>query len=350
VFQWAEKAFRHLPGRFGIARLLGPSYSLRCVVFHDIALSETPFTAGMNVSTPRRTFEASLEFLTSHYTPVSLSDVLADPDGRRLPPRPVLVTFDDAYASVVELAVPLCVKFRVPAVFFVNAAFLDNKRLAPDNLVCYVANTMGMGAIDAAARSVRGAKSPKLGSLSDVFMDLFPLLTLSERDAFLESIQQSAGVSERDLARDAGLYLTSEQLRSLASFNFEIGNHTYTHVHCRSLSPDDLRQEVGRNKEQLEEFSGRKVRSFSQPYGSSQDLTPELTGYLRQTGHEAAFLSESTANSQNKDKFSLDRVSSRAVGDNSFFLEIEVLPRLRTLRNEVFRKSGRDGNPRPSAN
>ncbi|MGD0966613.1 MAG: polysaccharide deacetylase family protein, partial [Candidatus Acidiferrales bacterium] len=102
-------------------------------------------------------FEAALRFLTRYYAPVRLQDVLTDYDGRGLPPRAVLVTFDDAYASVAEWAAPLCRQFGVPAVFFVNAAFLDNQRLAPDNLVCYVANVWGMETINAAARAVRGA-------------------------------------------------------------------------------------------------------------------------------------------------------------------------------------------------
>ena len=83
--------------------------------------------------------------------------MIADSDGRGLPPRPVLVTFDDAYASVSEFAAPLCSKFGVPAVFFVNAACLDNRRLALENLVCYVANVFGMNTINAAIRSVDGA-------------------------------------------------------------------------------------------------------------------------------------------------------------------------------------------------
>ena len=90
----------HLPGRFGIARLLGPRYSLRCVLFHDISDTESSFTKGLGGTITRKEFEAALKFITKHYTPVSLQDVLADSDGRKLPPRPVLVTFDDAYASV----------------------------------------------------------------------------------------------------------------------------------------------------------------------------------------------------------------------------------------------------------
>jgi peptidoglycan/xylan/chitin deacetylase (PgdA/CDA1 family) len=339
----AGKAFWRLPGRFGVAELLGRSYSLRCVVFHNIAALESPFTSGIHVSISPQKFEAALRFLTAYYTPVRLEDVLTNGDGRGLPPRAVLVTFDDAYASVAELAAPLCRKFRVPAVFFVNAAFLDNLRLAPDNLVCYVANRLGMGTINAAARSLRGKESPELHSLSEIFGNFFPSITLSERAAFLETLLRLAGIDERRLAEQTALYLTAKQLCSLPSFDFEIGNHTYTHVHCRSLSPGEFGQEIDKNRVALESISGTKVRSFSQPYGSSKDLTGELASHLERTGHQAVFLSESVANPRDAYLHPLDRVNARADCDSTLFLDLEVLPRLRAVRNRFLPKSGSVG-------
>jgi len=270
---------------------------------------------------------------------------LTNCEGRGLPPRAVLVTFDDAYASVAELAAPLCQKFGVPAVFFVNAAFLDNERLAPDNLVCYVANVSGMETIRSAARAVHAAETVELQSLSDVFTHFFPAITVAEREVFLDALRQLAGIDEDRMAKEAGLYLTSKQLRDLASFDFEIGNHTYTHVHCRSLSREEFGPQVDRNKADLEAVSGTKVRSFSQPYGSSIDLTRELAQHLKRSGHEAVFLSESVANPRGADPFHLDRVSSRAESDESLFFEIEVLPRLRAVRNRLFRRSAGPQGP-----
>ena len=40
------EVFWRMPGCFGVARMLGPSYSLRCVVFHNISAAESPFTEG----------------------------------------------------------------------------------------------------------------------------------------------------------------------------------------------------------------------------------------------------------------------------------------------------------------
>jgi peptidoglycan/xylan/chitin deacetylase (PgdA/CDA1 family) len=331
----AADAFWRIPGSFGAARLLGPSYSLRCVVFHNISAAQSPFTKGIRVTVTPEDFERTLRFLSANYSPVDLQDVLTDCGGRGLPPRALLVTFDDAYASVAECAAPLCKQFGVPAVFFVNAAFLDNERLAPDNLVCYVADVLGMETINTAVRAVRGKDAAGVSSLSEVFGIFFPGLLLSEREVFLETLRQLAGVNEKRLAKEANLYLTREELCGLASFGFEIGNHTYTHTHCRSLSKRDFAAEIDRNKEELEAATGRKVNSFSQPYGSSRDLTPELMEHLKRSGHEAVFLSESVANPRRPHAFQLDRISTCAESDDKLFFEIEILPRLRAIRNRL---------------
>ena len=326
-----------MPGRFGMARILGPSYSLRCVVFHDVSAVESPFTQGMGVSITPTEFEAALTFLTRHYTPVRLQDVLADPAGRKLPARPILVTFDDGYASNFEWAAPLCSKLGVPATVFLNAAFLDNVRLAPDNLVCYVANVMGMETINAAARAVMGDDAPALESLAEVFSCFFPSVKLDDRRAFLEELASLAGISERQLAEQVGLYLTRQQVCELAGMGFEIGNHTYSHVRCRSLTSVNVGEEIDKNKNELEKLTGRQVQSFSLPYGSSADLTSYVAKHLHDSGHEAVFLSESVANRRGENPFHMDRVSVHADGDAALFLEIEVLPRLRAIRNRLFR-------------
>ncbi len=327
-------------GCFGIARTLGPSYSLRCVAFHDISAAESPFTRGMGVSITPSNFEAALKFLARYYTPVRLQDVLGASESRGLPPRPVLVTFDDGYASMIKWAAPLCGKFGVPAIFFLNAAFLDNHRLAPDNLVCYVANVLGMETINAAVRVVKGADSPKLKCLADVFSCFFPAISLAERQVFLDTLVHLGGINERQLAEEAELYLTRKQLCELASLDFEIGNHTYTHVRCRSLTPENFGEEVVRNKAELEALTGRKVRSFSVPYASSTDLTSDLLRLLELSGHQAVFRSESVANPRGANRSHLDRVSIHANRDDALFFEIEVLPRLRAIRNRLFRGLG----------
>jgi peptidoglycan/xylan/chitin deacetylase (PgdA/CDA1 family) len=325
----------HAPGSFGIARLLGPRYSLRCVLFHDVSDTESVFTRGLGGTLSRHNFESALRFLAKYYTPVSLQDVLTDFNGEPPPPRPVLVTFDDAYASVCEFGAPLCSQFGVAPVFFVNASCLDNRELALDNLICYAVNILGLDTINAAIREVKNTEHIEARSMADVFGHFLPGITRSARKVFRDALVQLTGVSERDLAAEASLYLSSRQLRDLASFNCEIGNHTYTHVNCRSLMIDEFAEEIDKNRAVLESTSGTRVRSFSVPYGSSADLTSDLLSHLQQFGYEAVFLAESRSNSPSTHRLRLNRVSIKTGKDADLFSEIEVLPRLRTIRNRL---------------
>lgn len=333
----AAHSLWRIPGRFVMARALGRSYGLRCLVFHNIADGQTPFTRGIRVTISPKRFETALQFLTAHYRPVSLQDVLTDCNGQGLPDRAVLVSFDDAYASVCEIGLPLCQKYRVPAVFFVNASAIDNRRLLPDNLICYVASMTGISTVSAAARTIPGHQATVFRSLAQVFGQFLPSLSLAERDAFLSELRRTGRINEPQLAAEARLYMTSRQLRELHAANCEIGNHTHTHPHCRRLTRADLVTEVGMNKAELEDIASSPVRAFSQPYGSSGDLTPELLEHLSDSGHEAAFLSESVANPRGADPWHLDRVSTIATGDEDLFLNLEITPRLRATRNRWFR-------------
>ncbi|HWH60107.1 MAG TPA: polysaccharide deacetylase family protein, partial [Terriglobales bacterium] len=144
-------------------------------------------------------------------------------------------------------------------------------------------------------------------------------------------------INERQLAQEASLYLSSEQLRSLGGFDFEIGNHTYSHVHCRRLSPADYVEEIDRNKAALEAVSCTNVRAFSQPYGSSADLTPSLIAHLKGSGHQVAFLSESVANQDDSKRDIVDRINPRSADASTLFFEIEILPRLRAIRDRLRR-------------
>jgi peptidoglycan/xylan/chitin deacetylase (PgdA/CDA1 family) len=329
----------YVPGSFGIARVLGSEYSLRSVLFHEISDGESPFTKGLGVTVTRKQFEDALKFIIRHYTPVSLQDILTDFDGKRLPPRPAIVTFDDAYASVSEFAAPLCSQYGVPAIFFVNGTCIDNKQLALDNLVCYVANVHGLEPINGAIRSVGKAARSEVSSLKELFSHFLPRTLLASREAFRQKLIELTGINDGGLASESGLYLSSQQLRDLAQFNVELGNHTYTHANCRTLSATDFSVEIDKNKAMLESISGSIVRSFSVPYGSSVDLTSDLCQHLQRSGYKATFLAEGQANPSTGTGSHLDRISLKAGSGAAFFSEIEILPRLRRIRNRLVSRS-----------
>jgi peptidoglycan/xylan/chitin deacetylase (PgdA/CDA1 family) len=325
------KALWRFPGNFKIVKLLGANYVLRCALFHDIADQHSPFTAGLGVTMSRRAFEGRICFLARHYTPIDVGTFLAAKAGKELPPRPVLVTFDDAYASVAEVAAPICAKYRVPVCFFINAQFVGNRDMSLDNLICYVSNTIGLGPINTVVREFDGQQRAQMLTRAQVIREFVPSLSLERRNAFKVRLAAATGTRIEDLAHSAALYVRDDQLVELESLGCEIGNHTYSHVHCRILSASDFSTEIDRSKDFLEQASQRKVRVFSVPYGSIDDLTPALVAHLRKSAYEAAFLVESRVNTAATDFFSLNRIGVRSESDAETFSDIEFLPRLRSI-------------------
>lgn len=67
-------------------------------------------------------FTRSLEFFRRHYNVVAMEDVLAARRGQNsLPPRPLLITFDDGWADNADFALPQLHKHGLPALMFVVA-------------------------------------------------------------------------------------------------------------------------------------------------------------------------------------------------------------------------------------
>ncbi len=75
-------------------------------------------------------FEAQVSLLARQGRAVSLDDVHAFARGQRdLPRDACLVTMDDGYASMVEVALPILQRHGVPAVAFVTAGMIDQPRV-----------------------------------------------------------------------------------------------------------------------------------------------------------------------------------------------------------------------------
>lgn len=77
------------------------------------------------VSADPEAFHEQVTWVARRATVVDLATVLRAADGEPLPPRSVLITFDDAYADVAEHAWPVLRELGLPAVMFVPTGAPD---------------------------------------------------------------------------------------------------------------------------------------------------------------------------------------------------------------------------------
>src|SRR5437868_11346983 len=75
-------------------------------------------------------FRNDLDYLLKNFHPVSADELSkAINTGEETPSNSFLLTFDDGFKEVYDVISPILLEKGIPAVFFVNPAFIDNKEL-----------------------------------------------------------------------------------------------------------------------------------------------------------------------------------------------------------------------------
>ena len=194
------------------------------------------------------------------YTVVGLDAVLDHyTEGKPLPDRAVLITFDDGYRDNLANAVPILQRYGYPAVLFVPIGYLGGRRPLPHD----------------EHLAVRGIVNPTL--------DWSELAELERAGVRIES----HGIGHRPLA---------------------------------DLEVDEAAREITLSKLRLEEALGRPVRAFAYVKGSEAHYRTVHLSLLKQAGYEVAFTSVSGANSPRTDPLRLHRYNVEPYAPRTFEL------------------------------
>ena len=255
----------------------GRSGLLTVLTYHrvDDPAAQPALYPGLISATPRD-FDEQMRFLAANYRVISLAQLLETREtGRRLPPRALMVTFDDAYRDFAEHAWPALRRLGLPVTLFVPTAFPDHPERGFwwDRLHHAVTESSRreiaafgerLGLTDARARSqtfralVRAVKArPHHEAMSEV-----------------ERIISELGARE---ARHA--VLGWDELRQLSADGVTLAPHSRTHPRLDRLPAPELSTELRGSFEDLE----REIRD-----------APRVIAYP-DGGHDAAVVAEAAA-------------------------------------------------------
>jgi len=221
-----------------------------------LAPGSIPF---QNLHIPASTFESHCRVIRECCDPISLDDWRAAAGGRStLPARPVLITFDDGYRSVLTLGAPILAKYRLPAAVYVcTGPMVTRRRLWFDE----VAERDGEDAVEA-------------------WKSL-------DYESWCAASTTASAMDERD----PRALMTPEELRTLAgAAGIEIGGHTVRHPILARAPFGEQRREIDENLHSIEQWTGKAVRTFAYPNGRpGLDYNADTMAVLRDAGIDAAF-------------------------------------------------------------
>jgi peptidoglycan/xylan/chitin deacetylase (PgdA/CDA1 family) len=116
--------------------------------------------------------------------------------------------------------------------------------------------------------------------------------------------------SKHDIAPldPAELFLTSSDVRSLASDGVTFGSHTHRHPILRQLSPEDQRFELETSAGIIEQVTGRAPLEFAYPNGSPLDFDDITVSALRKTGYSVSVTTTQRYVRPTDDPFRIPRI------------------------------------------
>lgn len=233
--------------------------------YHNIVSDQTPadrLEAHLAVRISR--LETHVRFLASRYPMVDL-DGARPADGR----RGLVLTFDDGYSGVLLHALPVLERYQVPAYVFINPAHVGgwNPRDKLLGLTLY-------GNEDARRAVGNLFRIPRLRDRRRFFFlirQAFWSTLPSRPEAVLTEIDAVFAQHADDTVRHAlqmSRLLSWDELRILQTRGVRIGNHTHRHLELGRLPAEQVRSEIRRAQEMIQEHLGGDGGVISYPRNS----------------------------------------------------------------------------------
>ena len=249
-----------------IQPFIGGLYSsrLRVLAYHKVPGKEA--------------FDRQVAYLKSNYNLVSVEDLQAHFKGKKkLPKKPVLISFDDGDVSVYDNGLPVLQKYEVPSCLFIITSLINTNQEVW--IKCVESGEMARGRSYYEARKV---------------VNYFKSLKNADR---VRAMKDYRNISTRQLS--------SEQLIILKDSGMFIANHSHTHPMFDKCSEEEIVQEMQNTKQffQAQQLEGYSV--FAYPNGNADESSQRI---LLESGIDMIFLFDHKINPKTTDPKRISRI------------------------------------------
>lgn len=191
------------------------------------------------------TFEQDLDKLLKSYTPIDLFQLINlyergfPKDNKKY----MFLSFDDGLRCCYDTIYPILKSKGIPATFFLNADFIDNKKMFHRFKSTVIFNTLAKR--EKKSFIIKEIEQTASKQIHNDFELLNTLLSFRyTSNNILDSIAKSAGVNFNDFLIANTPYMSSSQIKELKKNGFTFGAHSMDHPEYYLLSENDQLQQT----------------------------------------------------------------------------------------------------------
>lgn len=264
----------------------------------DIVHSRYPQIKGLDTNL----FRQQIEYMKNNFNIVTMEQVIDAVEGKsELSEKALLLTFDDGYIDNYTFAFPILEEFGIQGSFFIPGKTFTTHQLLDVNKIHYI---LASADICKLVEDVKKEMDYYRGIEFDYAPtdDLFNEYAVESRFDIKETIfvkrmlqtvlperlrntissnlfEKYVGVSEEQLAYE--LYMTEEQIRTMKRHGMFIGLHGYDHYWLGKLPKEQMKKDLDKALDTLDEFIDRKHWVMNYPYGS---YNQDVLDYIKMKG------------------------------------------------------------------
>jgi peptidoglycan/xylan/chitin deacetylase (PgdA/CDA1 family) len=214
-------------------RNMAPQVPLH-LFYHTVSDKQLPYISSYQIKSIAQ-FEADLDALLRHYQPVDLVQITSERTSKQV----FHLSFDDGLRECFEVIAPILVRKGIPATFFVNNGFVDNKTVFHRYLI---------------------AQLKQVGIIRpDEQFDFNTRHLLAQR---MEDMNFNL---ERYLATESP-YMTLNQIKQLQQMGFTIGAHSVSHPEFWKIGEEEQFQQIKQSMDWVTEHFNPQQKVFAFPF------------------------------------------------------------------------------------
>ena len=283
-----------LARRFRLSRLIALSGQRDVFPFyHAVSGHELPHIRHLYTLRTPGEFEKDLDVFLRWFEPVTLPDYLKDAEeyvsggterkaARRKRKGKMVLSFDDGLAECHIYVAPLLMRKGIPAVFFLNNDFIDNR----DLFFRYKASIL-VDKVSSEPKTMKHLAAyleiPEAHIVEAILKVRYPQKPL------LDTLAEVAEVDFREYMGKQPVYMTSPQARDLVKWGFQLGGHSRDHADFSLLDEAEIAVRVAQSVEDIQTRFAIQYAYFSFPFTSDGIPGKVLDNVLEEGLADAVF-------------------------------------------------------------